>query len=59
MQSANYYYLPLDDEQVRYLDRQFLKLFLKEAPAQRVAVSNSLGKTYDYTNHTKNSSSTR
>lgn len=35
VQSADYYHLPLREEQVRTLDRQFLELFIEEAPDQR------------------------
>lgn len=35
VQSADYYYLPIREEQVRMLERQFLELFLEEAPDSR------------------------
>lgn len=35
VQSADYYHLPLHEEQVRMLDRQFLELFIEETPDQR------------------------
>ncbi|MEC4818936.1 MAG: hypothetical protein SAK29_37525 [Scytonema sp. PMC 1069.18] len=38
VQSADYYYLPIREEQVRTLDRQFLELFIEEAPDQRCEV---------------------
>ncbi|MBO3459923.1 hypothetical protein G7B40_040050 [Aetokthonos hydrillicola Thurmond2011] len=38
VQSADYYYLPIREEQVRSLDRQFLELFVEEAPDERCEV---------------------
>ena len=35
VQSADYYHLPLNEEQVRILDKQFLELFIEESPDQR------------------------
>lgn len=35
VQSADYYHMPIREEQVRMLDRQFLELFIEEAPNQR------------------------
>ncbi|NEP63528.1 MAG: hypothetical protein F6K31_42635 [Symploca sp. SIO2G7] len=35
VQSADYYHLPLEDTQVKALDRQFLELFIEESPEQR------------------------
>lgn len=42
VQSADYYSLPLDEEQVRMLDRQFLELFLEESPEQRSPLYSTL-----------------
>lgn len=35
VQSADYYHLPLNEEQVRILDKQFLELFIEESPDHR------------------------
>lgn len=42
VQSADYYYLPIREEQVKTLDRQFLELFLEEAPDQRSSLHPTL-----------------
>ena len=35
VQSADYYNLPLNENQVRALDRQFVELFIEESPDRR------------------------
>ena len=35
VQSVDYYYLPLNEKQIKTLDQQFLELFLEESPDQR------------------------
>jgi hypothetical protein len=35
VQSADYYHLPLHDDQVRSLDKQFLELLIEESPDRR------------------------
>ncbi|KAM3093803.1 hypothetical protein ACKFKF_28630 [Phormidesmis sp. 146-12] len=37
VQSADYYYLSLNEKQIRTLDQQFLELFIEESPDQRSA----------------------
>ena len=42
VQSADYYYLPINEEQVKNLDRQFLELLIEEPPDERSTVYQSL-----------------
>ncbi|MCY7322744.1 MAG: hypothetical protein LH660_13320 [Phormidesmis sp. CAN_BIN36] len=42
VQSADYYHLPPNENQVRTLDRQFLELFIEEAPDQRSSLYRTL-----------------
>lgn len=42
VQSADYYHLPLNEEQVRILDKQFLELFIEESPDQRSSLHPTL-----------------
>jgi ferritin-like protein len=35
VQSADYYYLPLRQDQVKALEQQFIELFIEDAPDQR------------------------
>ncbi len=42
VQSADYYHLPLNENQVKTLDRQFLELFTEEAPDQRSSLYRTL-----------------
>lgn len=42
VQSADYYHLPIREEQVRMLDRQFVELFIEEDPARRSSLYPSL-----------------
>jgi hypothetical protein len=42
VQSADYYYLPLRQEQVKALDQQFVELFIEEAPDERSSLYPSL-----------------
>jgi hypothetical protein len=42
VQSADYYYLPLRQEQVKALDQQFVELFIEEAPDERSSAYPSL-----------------
>ena len=42
VQSADYYHLPLIEEQVRILDKQFLELFIEESPDQRSSLHPTL-----------------
>lgn len=42
VQSADYYHLPLNEEQVKILDKQFLELFIEESPDQRSSLHPNL-----------------
>jgi hypothetical protein len=42
VQSADFYNLPVDDKQIRYLDKQFIQLFCEEEPAVRSDLFESL-----------------
>ena len=42
VQSADCYHLPLNENQVRTLDKQFLELFIEEAPDQRSSLHSTL-----------------
>lgn len=42
VQSADYYHLPANENQVRTLDRQFLELFIEESPDQRSSLHRTL-----------------
>ncbi len=35
VQSADYYHIPINEEQARNLDKQFLELFIEESPDKR------------------------
>jgi hypothetical protein len=35
VQSADYYYLPLRQDQIKALDQQFIELFIEDSPDQR------------------------
>jgi hypothetical protein len=38
VQSADYYQLPLREEQIKMLDQQFLELFIEQPPDERSAL---------------------
>ncbi|NJP12289.1 MAG: hypothetical protein HC866_24800 [Leptolyngbyaceae cyanobacterium RU_5_1] len=42
VQSADYYQLPLREDQIKLLDKQFLELFIEERPDQRSALYTSV-----------------
>jgi hypothetical protein len=50
IQSADLYNLPLREEQIRFLDKQFLELFIEEPPDRRSSLHATLEEaiaTYD------------
>jgi hypothetical protein len=42
VQSIDFYSLPLDEIQIRYLDKQFLEFLIEEDPDQRAEMHDSL-----------------
>jgi hypothetical protein len=44
VQSADFYSLPLDEDQIRYLDKKFLEFLIEEDPDQRVEMHETLEK---------------
>lgn len=42
VQSADYYHLPLNENQIKILDKQFLELFIEESPDQRSSLHPTL-----------------
>jgi hypothetical protein len=42
VQSADYYHLPLNENQIKALDKQFLELFIEESPDQRSSLYSTL-----------------
>lgn len=42
VQSADYYYFPLDPKQIETLDRQFLELLIEESPDHRSSLHSTL-----------------
>jgi hypothetical protein len=42
VQSADFYSLPLDEVQVRYLEKQFLEFLIEEEPDQRAEMYKTL-----------------
>jgi hypothetical protein len=42
VQSADYYHLPLNENQIKALDKQFLELFIEESPDQRSSLHPTL-----------------
>jgi hypothetical protein len=42
VQSADFYSLPLDETQVRYLEKQFLEFLIKKEPDQRAEMYKTL-----------------
>lgn len=42
VQSADYYHLPLNENQIEALDKQFLELFIEESPDQRSSLYSTL-----------------
>jgi hypothetical protein len=42
VQSADYYHLPLNEKQIKTLDKQFLELFIEESPDRRSSLHPTL-----------------